>query len=266
MNARERKMFVLLQQADCPGDLDMEKDSFCHKHNRKKDSVRVGDFFAYSCEKCRIENERGADVLVESRQRQAAIKNDALIAKLKENCHIPKRFEGKTLSGMTVKNESISKAVDAAWDFAHNAEDSMGLILLGSPGTGKTHIAAGLINHFLANGRACLFVEAIKIFRAVKESWKRPDRNESDVLKAFVAPDILVIDEVGVQHGSETEKMFMTEIINDRYNALKATILCGNLSPKELKATIGERAFDRFKENGAIMIIDAPSHRRNLRH
>jgi len=261
MNTREKRMFELLQRAENLENQVVDKDNFCGKHNRMKDSVKVGDFFVYSCEKCRAENERCLGQVEEIRKKQAESKRDILFSKLRVNSRLPKRFEEKTLSEMTLQNESISRAVEAAKRFARNPEDNMGLILLGPPGTGKTHIAAALINYFLGKGLPCRFVEAIKIFRAVKESWKRPDVNESDILKSFVSPQILAIDEVGVQHGSETEKMFITEIINDRYNALKATILCGNLSPKELKETIGERAYDRFKENGNVVILSGESYR-----
>lgn len=100
-----------------------------------------------------------------------------------------------------------------------------------------------------------------KVYWAIKESWRSSDKTETQVMRHFMEPDLLVVDEVGVQFGTETERMFLTEIINDRYNYMKPTILIGNLTLDEMKLAIGERALERFKEGGKVVAFNWSSHR-----
>ena len=74
--------------------------------------------------------------------------------------------------------------------------------------------------------------------------------------------DLLVIDEVGVQFGTDTEKMILFEILNERYENLKPTILISNLSIESLKKFTGDRVIDRMKENkGKVLIFNWNSAR-----
>ncbi|EJF3060091.1 ATP-binding protein, partial [Escherichia coli] len=64
----------------------------------------------------------------------------------------------------------------------------------------------------------------------------------------------LIIDEVGVQFGSDAEKLIMFEIINTRYEYMKPTILISNQSKDELSAFIGERVIDRMNDGGGCTL------------
>ena len=140
--------------------------------------------------------------------------------------------------------------------------ESTGLILIGNPGTGKNHLAAAIITEAIeTHNKTALFTETLKIIRAIKESWRRDGETESKVIESFISPDILAIDEIGVQFGSETERMYLTEIINDRYNHQKPTILMGNVDVDKLSEIIGERPLDRFREGGKLIVFDWDSHR-----
>ncbi len=66
--------------------------------------------------------------------------------------------------------------------------------------------------------------------------------------------DLLIIDEVGSQFGSDTEKLFIFEIIDGRYQEMKPTILISNLDINGIKESIGERCVDRLREGGGSMI------------
>lgn len=78
----------------------------------------------------------------------------------------------------------------------------------------------------------------------------------------MVEPDLLILDEVGVQHGSDTEKLILFEIINGRYEAARPTIVISNLDAAGLEQFLGERAFDRLREGGGrLVVFDWESHR-----
>jgi DNA replication protein DnaC len=77
-----------------------------------------------------------------------------------------------------------------------------------------------------------------------------------------------VIDEIGVQFGTESEQNHLFEVINNRMLEVKPTILVTNLllnspddSVKTLRNYLGERTYDRMREVGMSICFDWQSHR-----
>lgn len=211
------------------------------------------------CPQCTIEIE--AEQKTEKERKDAYVRQAAINSRL-HNAMIAPRFKDKTFENYRPESDGQKKAVETCEWFLENWDKSVGLIFIGGPGTGKNHLACALIKKFVAeNVKAALMTEAIKIIRTIKESWRKDGETETQAIKRFIEPDLLVIDELGVQFGSDTEKMYLTEIINDRYNYMKPTILIGNLTPDEIKQIIGERAFDRFREGGKVVVFNWQSHR-----
>jgi DNA replication protein DnaC len=102
------------------------------------------------------------------------------------------------------------------------------------------------------------------MIRSVKDSWRKgSEKSEEDVIRSFSEPDLLVVDEVGVQFGSDTEKLYLTEIINNRYERKMPTVLISNLNFEELEKSLGTRIIDRFFEGkSAILKFTWESYRR----
>lgn len=178
-----------------------------------------------------------------------------------ENAMLTPRFRQKSFENFVEVTPEQKAAVEAVRDFSRNHANCTGLILIGNRGTGKNHVASALVKNIVEQGHTALITEAVKIVRSIKDCWIHKLKTESEVLKAYTEPYLLVIDELGVQFGSDTEKLYLTEIINDRYNWLKPTVLIGNLTPAEVQTTIGERALDRFREGGKVVVFDWQSYR-----
>ena len=99
----------------------------------------------------------------------------------------------------------------------------------GGVGAGKTHLAVGIAHRLMEQGRIAVFTSVINAIRRVKDTYRRDSgQSEAQVVAGFIRPDLLILDEVGVQFGSETEKMILFEIINGRYEQLKPTIVISN--------------------------------------
>lgn len=98
----------------------------------------------------------------------------------------------------------------------------------------------------------------------IRDTWTRSSEISTlDRVRQFVDLDLLIIDEVGVQRGTDNEREILFSIINSRYNSLKPTVLLSNLSIKDVKDYIGERTFDRLKEDGGrIVVLNGESYRK----
>jgi DNA replication protein DnaC len=113
-------------------------------------------------------------------------------------------------------------------------------------------------------GGTALITTAMKVIRSIKDSWRDHVSKEGEIIELYTKPGLLVIDEIGVQFGSDTEKLYISEIINDRYEAMRPTLLLGNIKLSELTEQLGDRPIDRFREGGKIVQFDWDSYRKKI--
>ncbi|MBN6067448.1 ATP-binding protein [Aggregatibacter actinomycetemcomitans] len=191
-----------------------------------------------------------------------------IIESLKEQSGIPRRFVDASFNNYqeTEKNRLAKLTCQRyAEKWAERFEQGGGLVFCGKPGTGKNHLACAIANSVIEQHQAeVLLTTAMRIIRKVKSTWdKGSSMSEEDVIRMYCQKDLLIIDEVGVQFGTDAEKIILFEIINERYAQMLPTILISNLTESELSGYIGERIIDRMKEGkGAVIKFDWESYRK----
>jgi len=244
-------------------------DACCEKHGnyQAKTTTVLGRVIVSKCEKC-IAEQREKEV--ESKKDYELSEKRIKVSTLFANAAIPLRFKNKDFEKYTADNKSAKLALTIckkyADDFNGRYKAGGGLVMCGKPGTGKTHLAAAITNIVISKcEKSVLFVSVMQAIRRVKDTYRRDsEKTESEAIAAFNLPDLLIIDEVGVQFGSDTEKMILFEIINNRYQDMLPTILISNLSLEELNDYVGARVVDRMREGGgAIISFDWDSYRGN---
>jgi DNA replication protein DnaC len=160
--------------------------------------------------------------------------------------------------------EILAGCIRYANTFQQRLEGCDSLLMLGRPGTGKNMLAACICKEVVGQGHTALHTTAMRLVRKIKTSWgKDSEKDEQAMIDQFAKPDLLVVDEVGVQFGSVTEKILLFEAINGRYENMRPTILISNLSLDDVEKFMGVTLVDRFHEGkSAVMVFDWDSYRR----
>ncbi len=230
--------------------------------------ANIGRTIWTRCPGCRVADEQA--VKAESEQRAAAAKAASIERALKV-ANIPKRFTGRTFETFNAATPPQSAALTTcrayAEDFADALRTGASLVLSGNPGTGKSHLAASVMLQVMAGGWAVQYVTCMDMIRAVRATWRKDcDRTEDDVLRELGETlDLLVIDEIGVQYGTDGEQNVVFDVLDRRYREMRPTILISNADRKQFRAYVGDRVYDRLREVAKWLPFDWDSHRPQAR-
>jgi DNA replication protein DnaC len=180
---------------------------------------------------------------------------------------IPRRFRSHSFVDYQADSVEQLRALTLAQDYAANfaavRERGNCLLLVGGPGTGKTHLACAILSRVIGDGYSGLFLTVSEGLRLIRSTYSAgADRTEIQVFEMLTSPDLLVLDEVGVAIGNETTRRAMLfDVPNARYGEMRPTILIGNLTAAEMENYLGERIMDRLLELGSATVpFTWPSH------
>ncbi len=141
-----------------------------------------------------------------------------------------------------------------------------GVIFAGNSGTGKSHIAKALLLIGCQKNFRCRYVTASSMLRELMSGLA--DNTLEQRLRHFLAPDILLIDELGFdrleQHDVRNACLFH-KVIDGRY-CKGSTIITTNVDFKELGDYLGDPVIttatvDRMIHHSVIISIEGPSWR-----
>lgn len=247
-----------------------ETEKTCAKHGIGY-VERVFKNHTVGCPECRKEAEaqRAAEEAEARKLHEQQAAQEAALKRLGDS-GIPKRFADKTIKGYAVDagNARQVAAVEFVKAYAHEfskgSHSGRNLALLGNAGNGKTHLACAVGRHVIRNcGGKARFLTVAELNRMVRESKRfDSDITESEVIRGLGAYDLLIIDEVGVQSGTDAEARALFDVFNERYQNCKPTVLISNLLPADFAAAVGDRIVDRIKEDGgAVLLFDWASYR-----
>lgn len=226
----------------------------------------AGGMLATGCPACHFANLRTSPAGSEQHLQAQQVQRDRVLNTLLIGSGITPRFREATLqSYRTGGNARMTAVLERCREFAENFPEhyqaGRSLLLVGNVGTGKTHLASAIAQHVIrAHGAQAVIVSAAQIIRVAKGAMARSaPYTEQDVIKELVGFDLLVIDEVGAQGGTEYERGLLHEVIDQRYQQVLPTLLVSNLPADassvpagglSLQDFIGERALDRLRQGG----------------
>lgn len=176
-----------------------------------------------------------------------------------ERSKIPFRFKTRRFDNYIVDNDAQAKALSICKSYAESWErvkqDGSGLIFSGKAGAGKTHLACSIAHEVINQGANVQFSTVAEVMRQIKSTFaKDADTTEQEEIDHFSNIQLLILDEVGMDYGTDFNKALIFEILNNRYENVLPTILLTNLDTKALTEYLGERLVDRMREGGGRLV------------
>lgn len=175
---------------------------------------------------------------------------------------IPKRFVDKSFDGYKAVSVGQKRALKVCREYVDYFDDHYKagrcLMMVGRPGTGKTHLSAAIANAVMRLGDwTAVYRPLGNILHSIRDTYgNEATKTEGQIIAALVSADLLIIDEIGAskEKPSDFELAVIFAIVNGRYEDMKPTLIVSNLPPKELPGAMGERCVDRMRENGGIVL------------
>lgn len=149
------------------------------------------------------------------------------------------------------------KALNAAHELAFGRSEFVWLLLYGGPGCGKTHLCNAMIKEVRERGWEAKLIMAADLFSMLRQAIS--ENRTDEVLTKLKELFFLVIDDYGVEYGSNWEEAKFDELMTSRYSRGLPTVVTTN---KDFEA-LPDRIKSRFKDKRMSQAVynSAPDYR-----
>lgn len=205
----------------------------------------------YDCSRCK---DTGYILIDNKTARICPCREQKRIEKLFESSQITPAFRQKTLENYTTDKTPISKdMLQCGKLYLENYQTGAWLVLLGEPGSGKSHISLAVGNELIKQGVPTLYFQHVEGMKELV-NLIREDKSVTDKISAMKQVDFLIWDDLFKPTGDKLPKPFQIEtafeVLNYRYLNLLPTAINSERTAKELleiDKAIGSRIIERGK-------------------
>lgn len=208
--------------------------------------------------------------------------------KLLNEATIPGKFTSSTLETYQPVGLQNKKALSRANDFLGDVkalpqEPHRGLLFMGGPGLGKTHLVVAILKQLiLEQGIDGKFVDFFQLLSDIRHGYSH-DQSEMSLIEPYLKSRVLIIDELAKGRNNEWEQTILDQLISSRYNAAdKITLFTTNytdeikapldisdrklfLNKQSLVEKVGERIFSRLTQMCDFIKMDGDDYRTKIR-
>jgi DNA replication protein DnaC len=163
--------------------------------------------------------------------------------RIKDTANIPANYINATLDSFVrphdnpVASQSLGTAVLHAKGFARDFPNVKppGLLFMGDPGVGKTHLAVGVMKQLLDKGHECVFFDYQNLLDRIRSGYDAASgAADREAYRAALDAPVLVLDDLGAHRVTEWVEDTVTSIITYRCNNRKPMIATTNLPDQDV--------------------------------
>lgn len=213
---------------------------------------------------CKCSDEEWARLCAESQKEIEHIKeqHEEEVRLARYRMTVPRRYWEESLQTYQTTPET-EDAFRAACKYVSDvrAGKFRTLVLLGNPGTGKTHLACGIL---LALGGGTYRMSATICDEMQRARGFGSKVTELDILEKY-SRDLCVVDEVGRALSEKEEKYMLYQIVNACNNNRTNLVIVSNFSRDDFLKYAGEAVIDRLTESASIVELSGASYRTKKR-
>lgn len=160
-------------------------------------------------------------------------------------------------------NPRLPRALILDLATARFVAERAGVLLIGPPGTGKSHIAISLAVSAIRAGYTVLYLSAFDLAQEMLEA--QATGGTRDLVKELMRADLLVLEDLGMRHLPPSAAEDLLEVFVRRYEK-GAIIVTSNRPMEDWGKVLGDTAaagaiLDRFLHHAEIIKLDGRSYR-----
>lgn len=129
------------------------------------------------------------------------------------------------------------------------------LMMSGTTGTGKGHLAASCLKQH-GDG---LFIEHVNMLSDLRSSYST--QATAQLIETWQSAEMLVLDELGLSAGGNDEQPMLYQVLADRHDKRRPTIITTNQEREKVRDLLGYRLLDRIREDATEVQMNWESFR-----
>jgi DNA replication protein DnaC len=160
-------------------------------------------------------------------------------AYLEDHAQIPPLYRNASLDNFVVPGpdnpigrRELTTALLAVKNYIRDFpnETRPGLLLIGEPGTGKTHLAIAAMRKILEKGFECLFCDYQNLLDRIRSGYDaNSNSTDKEAYRVALDSQVLLLDDLGAHRVTDWVEDTVTSIVTYRCNNRKALIATTNL-------------------------------------
>lgn len=153
--------------------------------------------------------------------------------------------------------------IEKPWEDWRDNRPKNSLVFWGDLGTGKTGLAAAIMNKLIEQGTTPLYIRARDLIREVQRRYgKDVEPSADDILRKFQLAPVLMIDEFTVENATSDRLEIIEDVIRFRYGRQLPTIITTNHDQISFEDKWGGRTSDPIKAMAHWIHVGLPALRK----